>query len=72
MFRKFTKKQEILCPLITSDPHTTSPGLPVEGITRNERNAQETEEQKTNIYDKARMLYSRANRSRRVRSGGIL
>ncbi len=67
MFRKFTNNREILCPLIYADQHTTSPGQAEEGITRIEE-----PEQKAHLYDKAREIYFRAQRSRRARSASIL
>lgn len=71
MFRKFTKNREILCPVIYADTHTTSPGNAVEAITRNERKIKEPE-QVVNLYDRAREIYFRTQRSRRSRSAGIL
>lgn len=71
MFRKFTKNPEILCPLIYADQHTTSPGQAVEGIPGGSLNIEEPE-QKAHLYDKAREIYFRAQRSRRARSASIL
>jgi len=71
MFRKFTKNREILCPLICADQRTTSPGHAEEGVTRDALNIEELE-QKAHLYDKAREIYFRSQRSRRTRSASIL
>lgn len=72
MFRKFTKDREVLCPVIYAEQHTTSPGHAAEEtIIRNHRNAEQPKST-TNLYDKARGIYFRAQRSRRSRSASIL
>lgn len=71
MFKKFTKNREILCPVIYSDPHTTSPGQAEEAIVPNVLNMQEPEPA-ADLYDKARSIYFRARRSHRTRSASIL
>ncbi len=49
----------------------TRSGQPEEGITRNHRKFKDLEGE-ISIYDRAIQLYFRAQKSRRVRSAGIL
>lgn len=71
MFRKSNNNREIFCPVIYAEQHTTSPGQVEEAITRNDRNERQPKPD-TNLYDAARGIFFRAQRSRRSRSASIL
>jgi len=66
MFRRFKREQEIQCPIVLLDLHTTSP-QPATTIPQ-----QATSARKPSLFEQANRFYEKSRRPVRRRSFGII
>jgi hypothetical protein len=66
MFRRFKRDQEIKCPIVVLDLHTTSPQTEIA------EPVQETPERRASLFERANRIYTRSQRPVRRRSAGII
>jgi len=66
MFRRFKRDQEIQCPIVVLDLHTTSPQAEVNEPVK------EAPEPKASLFLRANCIYERSQRPMRRRSAGII
>lgn len=66
MFRRFKRDEEIQCPIVVLDLHTTSPQ------TELNEPEMETQEPKASLFLRAHRIYTRSQRPVRRRSAGII